>query len=166
MSIRATPAKGKTDLKMTDRYNQLFERFSGGEEELIPLLQAVQDHEGFISADAIAAISRFANIPESRIFGVATFYAQFRFTPRGQNHIMVCRGTACHVKGAPRIVDELETVLGIKEGETTADLKYSLERVACIGACSLAPCIMNNGKVEANLTPDKIQKLFKPVRKG
>ncbi len=144
----------------------MFESFSGSEEELIPLLQAVQENNGFVSAESIKAIAKFARIAESKVFGVATFYAQFRFKPKGEKHIMVCRGTACHVKGAPRIADELETQLGIKEGETSECMKYSLESVACIGACSLAPCIMNNGKVEANLTPDKIQKLFKPAKKS
>lgn len=147
------------------KYTDVFSSFKGKDEELIPLLQGVQDQDGFISQEAITAISRFANVPESRIYGVATFYAQFRFKPRGETHIMVCRGTACHVKGATRIVDELETQLGIKSGETSADLKHSMEDVACIGACSLAPCIMKNGRVEANLTPQKIQKLFKPEKK-
>ncbi|MDX2415235.1 MAG: NADH-quinone oxidoreductase subunit NuoE [Bacteroidales bacterium] len=150
---------------MEDKYIKMFEPFSGSEEELIPLLQCVQENNGFISSESIKSIARFARVAESKVFGVATFYAQFRFKPKGRNHIMVCRGTACHVKGAPRIVDELETQLGVKEGETSVCQEYSLESVACIGACSLAPCIMNNGKVEANLTPDKIQKLFRPVKK-
>ncbi len=110
-------------------------------------------------------IARFTRVPISSVFGVATFYAQFRFKPRGETHILVCRGTACHVKGAPRILEEIENQLGIKEGETSVDRKYSIESVACIGACSLAPCVMVNGKVEANLTPQKIRKLFKPAAK-
>lgn len=151
---------------MNNNYKEMFKDFKGGNEELIPLLQIVQEKDGFVSIGAIKAISSFARISESKVYGVASFYAQFRFKPKGKKHIMVCRGTACHVKGAPRIVDELESVLGIKEGETTADLEYSLESVACIGACSLAPCIMNTGKVEAMLTPDKIRKLFKSEKKG
>ena len=105
-------------------------------------------------------MARFAGVPESRVYAVATFYAQFRFTPIGKNHVMVCRGTACHVRGAPRILEEVEKHLGIKEGETTPDLEYSLETVACIGACGLSPCMMTNKKVEANLTPKKVAKLF------
>lgn len=151
---------------IAEKYTSIFKSYKGKDEELIPLLQEVQEKDGYISQDAIMAISRFANIPETRVYGVATFYAQFRFKPRGENHIMVCRGTACHVKGATRIVDELETQLGIKSGETTADLKYSLEDVACIGACSLAPCIMTNGKVEAKLTAPKIQKIFKSAKEN
>lgn len=151
---------------MEEKYKEMFASFHGSEEELIPLLQLIQRNDGFVSSEGIKAIARFAGIPESKVFGVATFYAQFRFEPKGENHILVCRGTACHVKGATRIVEELEMQLGIKEGATSDDLKYSLENVACIGACSLAPCIMNNGKVEAKLTPDKIKKLFKPEKKS
>jgi NADH-quinone oxidoreductase subunit E len=99
-------------------------------------------------------------VPESEIYGVATFYAQFRFTPRGKIHSMVCQGTACHVNGAPRILEEAETVLGIKAGETTDDLEYSLETVACIGACSLAPAMMVDGKVEAKLDAKKVREIF------
>jgi NADH:ubiquinone oxidoreductase subunit E len=105
-------------------------------------------------------IAGFLRIPESRVFSVATFYAQFRFSPIGKKHIMLCRGTACHVKNAPRILEELENQLGIKSGETREDLEYSLETVACIGACSLAPCIVVNDEVKANLTTRSVRKLF------
>ena len=144
---------------------EVFSVFDGKEEELIPILQKVQDALGFLSDDSIMEIARFTRVPVSSVFGVATFYAQFRFKPRGDTHILVCRGTACHVKGVTRILEEIENQLGIKEGETSIDRKYSIESVACIGACSLAPCVMVNGKVEANLTPQKIRKLFKTAVK-
>ncbi len=144
---------------------EVFSAFDGKEEELIPILQKVQDALGFLSDDSIMEIARFTRVPVSSVFGVATFYAQFRFKPRGDTHILVCRGTACHVKGVTRILEEIENQLGIKEGETSIDRKYSIESVACIGACSLAPCVMVNGKVEANLTPQKIRKLFKTAVK-
>ncbi len=146
---------------MDKRLDEVFSLFEGKEEELIPILQKTQDALGFLSNDSLKEIAQYTNVPASSVYGVATFYAQFRFKPKGETHILVCRGTACHVKGVPRIVEEIENQLGIKEGETSADLKYSIESVACIGACSLAPCAMVNGKVEANLTPKKIQKLFK-----
>jgi len=138
-----------------------FKGFEGKAEELIPLLQLVQRTEGFLSDNSMQRIAEFTNVPPSKVYGVATFYAQFRFKPRGEKHIMMCRGTACHVKGAPRIQEELENHLNIKDGETTSDLKYSLENVACIGACSLAPVVMINDEVEVKLTPDKVRKLFK-----
>jgi NADH-quinone oxidoreductase subunit E len=147
-------------ISMDNNLVDVFSLFDGKEEELIPILQKVQNTVGFLSNDSMEEIARFAHVPKSKVYGVATFYAQFRFTPKGEKHIMLCRGTACHVKGAPRIQEEIENHLGIKEGETSKDLKHSMENVACIGACSLAPCIMVNETVEANLTPQKVEKLF------
>lgn len=149
---------------MDKRLTKVFSAFHGKTEELIPLLQGVQNEVGFLSDESMEHIARFARVPLSKVYGVATFYAQFRFKPKGETHIMLCRGTACHVKGAPRIQEEIENQLGLKEGETSVDLKYSLENVACIGACSLAPCVMVNSKVEANLTPQKVEKLFSQTK--
>lgn len=149
---------------MNSTHSKIFTAFKGQSEELIPLLQKVQEIEGFLSEEAMKDIAKFLKTPLSKVYGVATFYAQFRFKPRGEKHIMVCRGTACHVQGAPRIQEDIETLLGIKEGETTADLKFSIESVACIGACSLAPCIMVNDQVEAKLTSQKVKVLFTKMR--
>lgn len=124
------------------------------------MLQVVQRDKGYLSDESMQSIASFTGLPLSKVYGVATFYAQFRFEPKGRNHIMMCRGTACHVKGAPRIQEEIEKALNIKEGETSLDLEYSLENVACIGACSLAPVVMINEDVEAKLTKEKIKKLF------
>lgn len=146
---------------MDTRLESIFAKFNRNQDELIPLLQSVQNEYGYLSEETMLEIARFTKVPESRVYGVATFYAQFRFTPIGENRVMVCRGTACHVKGATKILEEIERVLGIKEGETTPDGKYSLETVACIGCCSLSPCVMINKKVEAKLTPKKVAKLFK-----
>jgi NADH-quinone oxidoreductase subunit E len=126
----------------------------------------MQEELGFLSEDGMRQIARYTRVPESGVYAVATFYAQFRFTPIGKMHVMVCRGTACHVRGATRILEAIENQLGIKEGETTEDLEYSLETVACIGACGLSPCIMANKKVEAKLTPKKVAKLFRKAGKG
>ncbi|MBU0489910.1 MAG: NADH-quinone oxidoreductase subunit NuoE [Bacteroidetes bacterium] len=146
---------------MQECLDKVFKNYKGNVEELIPLLQNVQEESGFLSDCAMSEIAKFLRVPKSKVYGVATFYAQFRFKPKGRNHIMLCRGTACHVKGAPRILEEIEKNLEIKEGETSADLEYSIESVACIGACSLAPCITVNEKVHADLTPQKIENLFK-----
>ena len=146
---------------MKERLNIILSSYKGKEEELIPILQKVQEEFGYLSEDAMREVAKFTRVPESRVYAVVTFYAQFRFTPIGRNHVMVCRGTACHVRGAPRILEAIEQQLGIKEGETTSDMEYSLETVACIGACGLSPCIMINKKVKAKLTPKKIAELFK-----
>jgi NADH-quinone oxidoreductase subunit E len=143
-----------------ENYDAIFGGFQSKEEELIPLLQRVQIVQGFISVEAMKKIAAYLRIPESRVFSVATFYAQFRFAPKGKKHIMLCRGTACHVKNAPKILEELENHLGIRSGETRSDLEFSLETVACIGACSLAPCIVVNDEVKANLTPKMVKKMF------
>ena len=143
------------------RYCKIFTSYKGASEELIPLLQDIQKEMGYLSQEAMLETAYFLGIPESRVYAAASFYAQFRFKPRGKNHILVCRGTACHVRGAQRIIEEIENVLGIKEGETTPDLEYTLDTVACIGCCGLAPTLMINKEVKAGMTPEKVRKLFK-----
>lgn len=145
---------------MEDRINAILSRFRREESNLIPILQQMQAEFSYLPADAMRRIAQFLQVPESRVFGVASFYAQFRFTPMGKNRVMVCRGTACHVKGAPRILEAIENTLGIKEGGTTTDLQYTLETVACIGCCALAPCIMINKEVHGKLTPAKVKEVF------
>ena len=145
---------------MEERLKTVLASYEGKSEELIPILQDVQEEFSYLPEEAMLQIARYLRVPKSKVYAVATFYAQFRFTPRGRNHVMVCRGTACHVSGAPRVLEDIEEALGIKEGETSADLEYSLETVACIGACSLAPCVMINKAVEAKLNKQKIAKLF------
>jgi NADH-quinone oxidoreductase subunit E len=139
----------------------IFFQFQGKQDEIIPILQKVQDRFNYLPEDTILEIARFTGVPASQVYGVATFYAQFRFSPRGKKHWMVCRGTACHVNGAHRVLEEIEDTIGINEGETSEDLEYSLETVACIGACSLAPAMMINSTVEAKLDPKKVRELFK-----
>jgi NADH-quinone oxidoreductase subunit E len=148
------------DDRMQERLDTVFEAFHGQAEELIPILQRVQEEFTYLPNDAMRRIARFIAVPESKVYAVATFYAQFRFQPRGRTHVMVCRGTACHVSGAPRVLEDVQQALGIKEGETSDDLEYSLETVACIGACSLAPCVMINKEVKTKLTRQKIADLF------
>ena len=145
---------------MEEDINKILYSFKGKSDELIPILQQVQKEFGYLSEESMLEIARFTGVPESRVYSVVTFYAQFRFTPIGRNHIVVCRGTACHVRGAARVLEKIENLLVIKEGETTPDMEYSLETVACIGACGLSPCIMINKKVEAKLTVKKITELF------
>jgi NADH-quinone oxidoreductase subunit E len=134
--------------------------YTGNKDELIPILQRVQSEIGYLPKEAMVKIAKFIGLPESRVYAVASFYAQFRFSPVGRKRVMVCRGTACHVRGASRILEELERTLGIKEGETTPDLEYTLESVACIGCCALSPCMMINKKVYAKLTQAKIRKII------
>ncbi|HOX23955.1 MAG TPA: NADH-quinone oxidoreductase subunit NuoE, partial [Elusimicrobiales bacterium] len=128
-------------------------------DQLIPILQQVQEAEGYISKEAVLKVAKQLEIPASKVYGVATFYNQFRFKPIGRNHIVICRGTACHVKGSAAVLKAAEETLAIKAGDTTRDGLFSIEVVACIGACGLAPVISINGEVHAKITPDKLRKL-------
>mgnify|MGYP000715025268 CR=1 FL=1 len=153
--------------EIRDRVERILGSFDKGQkEELIPILQKIQEEFGFLPEEAMVKVAEFLRVPESKVFGVASFYAQFRFTPIGKTQILVCRGTACHVRGAPQILEELKRHLGINEGETTPDLEYSLDTVACIGCCALAPCLVIGEKVEGKLTPQKVKELFKKEKEG
>ena len=145
---------------MEENLKEILSSYKGKRTELIPILQHVQKVYSYLPENSMLEISKYLAIPKSRIYAVASFYSQFRFTPMGKNKVMVCRGTACHVRGASRILDEVERQLEINEGETRKDLEYTLETVACIGCCALAPCIMINDKVEAKMTPKKVVETF------
>jgi len=123
---------------------------------LLSILQNIQQKEGYLSPEIIKEVAKKINLPLSKVYGVATFYSQFRLKPRGKNIIRVCLGTACHVRGGKRILETIENELGIKDGETTSDGRFTLESVACIGACGLAPVMMINNDTYGRLTPDKI----------
>ena len=144
----------------------VLESFERRPDVLISLLQAVQAHVGYLPPEALGAVARHARVPRSRVYGVASFYSQFRFNPVGRQRVAVCRGTACHVSGARLILEELQRTLGIDEGQTTEDREYSLETVACIGCCGLSPCLSVNDEVSAKLTPKKIRKQFRAAKKG
>jgi NADH-quinone oxidoreductase subunit E len=134
--------------------------FGGDKAELIPILQQVQQKLGYLPQAAMKRIAGFIKVPESTVFGVATFYAQFKFVPSGRNIVRVCRGTACHVKGGARILREVEHRLGIKPGESTPDYEYALETVACIGACALAPTMTISNETHGEMTTKKVAEIF------
>lgn len=135
---------------------------------LITILQKAQDIYGFLSPDAIKYISEETGIKPAKIYGIATFYAQFRMEPIGKNLIMLCKGTACHVNGADIIEESIVEHLGIKDGETTEDGVFTLNNVACLGCCSLAPVMMIQGEEEeetyGNLTKDTVKDVLDSIR--
>jgi len=145
---------------MKKRLKKILSSYKGKKEELISILQKVQTEFGYLPEKVMLEIAKFTGVSESKVYAVATFYTQFRFTPIGKKHVMICRGTACYVRGAPRILEDIEKRLGISVGQTTADMEYSLETVACIGACALSPCMMVNSEVLAKMTPKKIAEFF------
>jgi NADH-quinone oxidoreductase subunit E len=139
---------------------QILASYKGERSELVPILQEVQENLGYLPEKAMQNIARFTGVPESHVYSVASFYAQFRTLPLGKKRVAVCRGTACHIRGAPHVLHEIEASIHLKEGETSEDLEYTLETVACIGCCALAPCIRVNKDVTGDMTPEKARKLF------
>ena len=151
----------KKQYKPTDedisKVDEIIRRHEGRDGVLIPILNEIQTEIGFLPVEVQKMVARRLNIPEKEVYGVATFYNQFRFQATGKYHIMVCRGTACHVKGSAAILAGIENELSIKAGNTTRDGLFSIEVVACIGACGLAPVISVNGEFYANLATSDIK---------
>ncbi len=143
---------------------ELLEKYRGQKGTLIPLLQGTQAAYGYVPREAMVRVAEELGEPLSQVFGVATFYAQFRLVPRGKNVIRVCHGTACHVSGAPLVSQEVERNLGIRDGENTPDMMFTLESVACLGACGMAPVMMINDRTYGKLTPDKAVGAVKEFR--
>lgn len=135
-------------------------------EKTIPLLQEIQRRKGYIPESLLEAVSVETGIPVSDMYGVATFYSQFRFTPSGEHLIKLCKGTACHVSGADVLISSITDELNIEEGGTTDDGLFTLEVVACLGCCSLAPVVMIDDTVYGKLTGAKIRKILKGYRDG
>jgi NADH-quinone oxidoreductase subunit E len=131
---------------------------------LIPILQKLQAHYGYLPKEILVLLAKRTGLPLAKILGAATFYAQFRFVPLGKNLIKVCHGTACHIGGAPKLTDHLKDHLGVKEGGTTKDGLFTLEQVACLGCCSLAPVMMINETAYGRLAQSKIAKIIKEYR--
>lgn len=125
-------------------------------ESVIPALQALQAELGWLPPAALRAAAEHCRVPEATVYGVATFYAQFYLTRQGKHRIKVCRGTACHVRGSARIMAALQKKLGIAAGQTTADYRFTLERVACLGACALSPAVVIDERVHGQTTPEEI----------
>jgi len=143
-----------------EKIDEILSNYSIAKSNIIPILQAVQAEYGYLSEESISAIAKYLRLSESVVYGVSTFYAQFKFVPVGEKLIRVCRGTACHVRGVSRVLDETSKLLGIGPGETTDDLKYSLESIACFGSCALAPVMVVNEDVNGKVTPDKVKKIL------
>ncbi|MEI6093555.1 MAG: NADH-quinone oxidoreductase subunit NuoE [bacterium] len=142
--------------------DKMLEKHKGAKRDsLIPILQEIQESEGYLSFDALLAVSRFLNLPLSKIYGVASFYNQFKFQAPGKYQIQVCRGTACHVKGSAGVLEAIKRYLKIDAGQTTKDKLFSIDVVACVGVCSLAPVVCINGEYYAGVTPEKIENILK-----
>ena len=144
--------------------NDVLEHYADVKGSLITILQKTQDIYGYVPIDAVYHIAERTGLTPAKIMGVATFYSQFRFTAVGKYLIMVCKGTACYVNGAERIIDAISEELNIGNGETTEDGLFSLSIVSCLGCCSLAPVMMINEDTYGSLTPDKVKKILRDIR--
>ena len=145
---------------MAEPLERIFASCKGERRELITLLQKVQEEMGYLSDDAMKAIAAFLHIPPSAVYGVATFYNQFRFVPAGKHPLKVCLGTACHIQGGKLIMEAMERELDIKVGNVTPDHEFSLDRVACVGCCALAPVMIDKKTVYPRMTPFKVEEVL------
>lgn len=161
--VVATEELPPEDLSLMD---PLIEKYKGKKGNLIPLLQGTQDLYGYIPPQAFTKLSDETGLELADMYGVATFYAQFRLKPVGKHIIKVCHGTACHVQNANTITDALQEALKVRDGETTADNLFTLESVACLGCCSLAPVMMISEQTYGKLTGSEAVKIVKNIRLG
>ena len=133
---------------------------AGSRESLLPLLQDIQIEFGYLNEEAILRVGQHIKLPSGKVYGIATFYDQFRFVQKGKFHIKVCRGTSCHMHGSLNILREVERVLNLKEGQTSRDGRFSLEAVSCMGACGLAPVLNVNGEFKTAITIQDIAQII------
>jgi NADH:ubiquinone oxidoreductase subunit E len=145
--------------------DEIVDRYDARIASSIGMLQDIQARFSYLPQEALARMAERLGVPLSRIFGLATFYRAFSLKPRGKHHLCVCMGTACHVRGAPGLVDEVERRLGVKPGETTADNAFTLEAVNCLGACALGPLLTVDGEYYGKMTARKVEPVLKKYRK-
>jgi NADH-quinone oxidoreductase E subunit len=158
-------AKRYSEVSERGPLREILKRYEGEQGALIPILQDLQDAYGYLDEEILSDLAEGTGYQLSRIYGVATFYTQFRLNPIGEHLIRVCHGTACHVAGAELITSEISNYLGIKDGETTEDQKFTLESVMCVGACSLSPIMMVDEDTHGKLKPTNIRRILKGYAK-
>jgi NADH:ubiquinone oxidoreductase subunit E len=162
MSVAQPIAQVNTDdIDYMELDRMIEEDFGNDKENLIMILQAIQKKFNYLPGPTLAYLSTKIGVPMSKIYGVATFYSTFSLEPRGRNIISICRGTACHVRGAERVLDQIQESLSIRDGETTEDMRFTLESVRCIGCCSLGPVVKINEDMHGRIATDKIGKILK-----
>ena len=148
------------ETEFKNKLDHILSKFSRNRDNLIPILQEVQQELGYLPGEAMQSIADFLHLSSSTVYSIATFYTQFKLVPSGKRVIKVCRGTACHVRGGTRVLRGVEKRLGIKPGETTGDWEYTLETVACIGACALAPTMTVDKETHGQMTTKKVAEVF------
>jgi NADH-quinone oxidoreductase subunit E len=152
---------------MGPELNNILERFPAGRKDvLIPLLQAIQAETGYLSGDILEQVGRYLNIPSNKVYGVATFYDQFRFRPNGKYHFKVCQGTSCHLFGNTSLVQEVEKLLRVKSGNTTRDGLISLEVVTCLGSCEQGPVVLINERPHGKMSPESLSRIIETIKEN
>ena len=146
---------------MEEKVKEIIQHYQGDKSYLVPILQDVQKEFNYLPKDALCAVSIHLNVPASRVYEVVTFYKAFSLKPKGRYQLSLCMGTACHVRGAGRVLDAIEDLAGIKPGETDLDLKFSLQTVNCLGCCALGPVIEVGGKTHGKMVPSKAADVLK-----
>jgi NADH-quinone oxidoreductase subunit E len=147
--------------KLKEQVRQVLAKYANDKSALIDILHDTQSAISYLPKEALEEIHRGLDIPLSRVYSVATFFKAFSLTPRGRHLINICMGTACHVRGSDKVLAELEKELGIKNGENTADLKFTLETVNCVGACALGPMVIIGEDYHGEMTPEKVSEILK-----
>ncbi len=145
---------------MASKIAAIVKKYGADKGQLVSILQDIQTQEHYLPRESLDELAALMNIPISQIYSVATFFKAFSLTPRGRHLIKVCLGTACHVRGAARVVEKMELDLGIKRAETTPDMKYTLETVNCVGCCALGPMVMIDEECHGQITSDKVSPLL------
>lgn len=153
------------NMAMQDTVDRIIDQYNGDEQHLLAVLQDIQGAFNFLPRPALEQVSRKMNVSMSRISYMATFFSSFSLKERGKHICTVCLGTACHVRGAPRLVEELERVLEVKAGETTRDKQFTVETVNCVGACALGPLVIVDGEYHGNITANKVDRMIRKIRK-
>jgi NADH-quinone oxidoreductase subunit E len=153
--------KVKTAATANDKIDKIIDKYEGDASSLIQVLLEIQRENHWLPKEALEKVSKKLNVPLSRIQHIATFYKAFNLVPRGRHEIHVCMGTACHVRGAPRVLDTVQDLTGIRPGETDLDLKFSLETVNCLGCCALGPVIVVDKKYHGKIAPTQIEDVLK-----
>ncbi len=148
------------DLAKVDR---IVDKYQGSATALLPILQDIQAQENWLPREALERVADKLQVPLTRVYGMATFFRAFSLKPRGKHICTVCMGTACHVRGAPKLVEKIERDMKVKSGETTADMEFTLETVNCVGACALGPLVILDGTYHGNITSPKLDKVLKGV---
>jgi NADH-quinone oxidoreductase subunit E len=153
-------------MKPEETFTEIFSKHSNERDALIPVLQDIQEEYGYLSPEAMTATAKFCRVSPVEVYGIATFYAQFKFSPVGKHKVMVCQGTACHVMGGGRILEEVQNLLKIGPGETTEDKQFTLETVACIGGCALAPAMVVDKNTYGRVKPENVMEILNAADKS